>query len=81
VGQFTVERRISGVREADLGTLYDPLYFYKGWAIHGSNAVPAQPASHGCVRVTRADAVWLFERVPDGISVHVHGGQHVFTPG
>jgi hypothetical protein len=80
VGQFTVERRIRGVREADLGTLYDPLYFYRGWAIHGSNSVPAQPASHGCVRITRADAVWLFERVDDGIPVHLHGGQHVFTP-
>jgi lipoprotein-anchoring transpeptidase ErfK/SrfK len=80
VGSFVVERRISGEREADLGTLYDPLYFLRGWAIHGSNSVPAHPASHGCVRVTRADGRWLFDRVPDGIPVVVHGGEHVFTP-
>jgi lipoprotein-anchoring transpeptidase ErfK/SrfK len=80
VGSFVVERRISGVREADLGTLYDPLYFLRGWAIHGSNSVPAHPASHGCIRVTRADGKWLFDRVPDGTPVVVHGGQHVFTP-
>jgi lipoprotein-anchoring transpeptidase ErfK/SrfK len=80
VGSFVVERRIAGEREADLGTLYDPLYFLRGWAIHGSNSVPAHPASHGCIRVTRADGRWLFDRVPDGIPVVLHGGEHVFTP-
>ena len=80
VGEFVIERRISGVRTAPLGILYDPLYFHRGWAIHGSNSVPNHPASHGCIRVTRADARWLFERVPDGIPVHLHGGQYVFTP-
>ncbi|HVM14528.1 MAG TPA: L,D-transpeptidase family protein, partial [Egibacteraceae bacterium] len=81
VGHFTIERRIRGVRKAELGTLYDPLYFYRGWAIHGSNSVPAHPASHGCVRVTRADAVWLFDRAPNGMSVSLYGGQHTFTAG
>ncbi len=66
VGTFRVERRIRGERVAPLGSLYDPLYFYKGWAIHGSNSVPASEASHGCVRVTRTDAVWLFDRVRVG---------------
>lgn len=80
VGQFVIERRIAGTREADLGILYDPLYFYRGWAIHGSDSVPAQPASHGCIRVTRADARWLFERVDNGTPVHLYGGEHVFTP-
>ena len=80
VGTFTVERRIAGERRADLGILYDPLYFYRGWAIHGSSSVPAHPASHGCIRIARADAVWLFQRVADGTPVVVHGGQHVFVP-
>ena len=80
VGEFHIERRISGVRTAALGTLYDPLYFHRGWAIHGSNSVPNQPASHGCIRITRADARWLFERVPDGIPVSLHGGSYVFVP-
>jgi len=81
VGHFTIERRIRGVRKAALGTLYDPLYFYRGWAIHGSNSVPPYPASHGCVRVTRADAVWLFDRAANGMSVSLYGGQHTFTAG
>lgn len=80
VGQFVVERRIHGERVAALGVLYDPLYFHNGFAIHGSPSVPPWPASHGCVRVTRADAAWLIERVPDGMPVHVYGGTHVFTP-
>lgn len=80
VGQFTIERHIRGVRNAPLGTLYDPLYFHRGWAIHGSNSVPPYPASHGCVRVTRADAVWLFDRAPIGTPVIVHGSTHSFDP-
>lgn len=81
VGHFTIERRIRGVRNAPLGTLYDPLYFYRGWAIHGSNSVPPYPASHGCIRLTRADAVWLFDRAPNGMSVSIYGGQHTFPAG
>lgn len=80
VGDFVVERRIHGVRQAPLGTLYDPLYFHGGYAIHGSPSVPAGPASHGCVRITRADAAWLIARVPDGTPVQLYGGTHVFTP-
>ena len=80
VGDYVIERRIDGVRNAPLGTLYDPLYFYEGWAIHGSNSVPAHPASSGCVRLTREDARWLFDRAPDGVQVLVHGGEFVFTP-
>lgn len=79
VGSFHIERRIHGLREAPLGTLYDPLYFYRGFAIHGSPSVPAYPASHGCVRITRADATWLIERAPDGMPVDLYGGTHVFS--
>jgi lipoprotein-anchoring transpeptidase ErfK/SrfK len=80
VGRFVIERRIEGVRNAPLGTLYDPLYFHQGWALHGSNSVPAYPASHGCVRMTRTDIVWLADRVTDGTEVVLHGGTHVFAP-
>jgi hypothetical protein len=80
VGEFRIERRIVGVRESRLGTMYDPLYFHGGYAIHGSNSVPPYPASHGCIRVTRADGRWLISNVADGTPVHLHGGTHVFTP-
>jgi hypothetical protein len=80
IGDFRVERRIHGERHAELGILYDPLYFHRGYAIHGSNSVPNHPASHGCVRVTRADAKWLIANIPDGTPVQLYGGTHVFTP-
>ena len=81
VGWYKIQRRIVGERKADLGTLYDPQYFYKGWAIHGSNSVPAGPASHGCVRVTRTDAKWLLNEINNGTSVYLYGGKHVFSAG
>ena len=81
VGWYKIQRRIVGERKADLGTLYDPQYFYRGWAIHGSNSVPAYPASHGCVRVTRADAKWLLGAIYNGMSVYLYGGRHTFTAG
>ena len=59
-GSFAVEREIDGLREAPLGTLYRPKYFHGGIAIHGAGQIPAQPASHGCARVTNAamDMLW-----------------------
>ncbi|MBX7219156.1 MAG: L,D-transpeptidase [Blastocatellia bacterium] len=51
IGEFKVERKIKGRRKSDLGLLFDPCYFHNGIAIHGNSSVPAQPASHGCVRI------------------------------
>ena len=81
VGYYRIQRRIVGERKADLGTLYDPQYFYRGWAIHGSNSVPAGPASHGCVRVTRPDAKYLLDALSNGMAVYLYGGAHTFTAG
>ena len=30
-----------------------------------------QPASHGCVRLTVADAKWFYDQVPDGTPVTI----------
>jgi lipoprotein-anchoring transpeptidase ErfK/SrfK len=46
-------------------------YFVGGIAIHQSRSVPVWPASHGCVRVTRYDAKWLYRRTPLGTPVRV----------
>ncbi len=35
------------------------MFFYKGFAIHGSYDVPNQNVSHGCIRVEPAAASWL----------------------
>jgi peptidoglycan hydrolase-like protein with peptidoglycan-binding domain len=59
-GSFRINREFDGVREAPLGTLYRPKYFNGGIAIHGSGSIPADPASHGCARVTNSamDMLW-----------------------
>ena len=57
---------------APLGTLRNPLYFYKGWAIHGAANVPAYPASHGCARISNPDADWLFPQIALGTPVIVY---------
>ncbi len=81
VGWYKIERRIYGVREADLGTLYDPQYFYRGFAIHGSNSVPGREASHGCLRITRTDAKWMLNNTWVGMAVYSYGGRYTFPAG
>lgn len=35
------------------------MFFYKGFAFHGSPTVPGYNASHGCIRIFKEDAAWL----------------------
>ncbi|HUG74351.1 MAG TPA: L,D-transpeptidase family protein [Acidimicrobiia bacterium] len=50
---------------------------YKYWAfsdfygLHGYRSVPAEPASHGCVRLTVWDADWIEGKLFIGMSVHI----------
>ena len=73
-GQFQVQREVDGIREAPLGTLYRPKYFNGGIAVHGSGSIPANPASHGCARVTNSamDMLWSSGSAPVGTSVWVY---------
>ncbi len=51
------------------------MHFHKGYAIHGSNAVPNFNASHGCIRVPVADARWLnsnFMTIGTKVIVHAY---------
>jgi peptidoglycan hydrolase-like protein with peptidoglycan-binding domain len=75
-GVYRVQRRLDYPEVAPLGTLYRPLYFYGGWAVHGAEAVPAYPASHGCVRVSDADQDWLFPQVSVGTTVVLYDAKH-----
>jgi peptidoglycan hydrolase-like protein with peptidoglycan-binding domain len=79
-GSFRIERRIKGKRKSYLGLLYDPLYFYGGYAIHGSPSVPAYPASHGCVRIPMHVSRWMFDTVPNRTPVYLIGGKRPATP-
>jgi L,D-transpeptidase catalytic domain/Putative peptidoglycan binding domain len=68
-GDFYVFRRYDGWQDSPLGWMYKPLYFYAGFALHGSTDVPLYPASHGCVRVPITNADLMYALVPDGTPV------------
>lgn len=71
-GRFRIVRKISGVRRASLGNLYNPNYFHEGVAIHGSNSIPVYPASHGCVRIPRFADQAFSRMVKIGTEVFVY---------
>lgn len=84
-GNFKIERHIKGERVSYLGTLWNPWYFFGGYALHGSSSVPGHPASHGCVRLTMWDSDWLETQLKIGMPVHVWhepaGVGPTFAPG
>lgn len=60
-GTFTVHSTYSsGWQSGPLGSLYRPMYFNRGIALHGSSFIPPYPDSHGCARLSTAamDLVW-----------------------
>jgi N-acetylmuramoyl-L-alanine amidase len=72
IGRFAIYRKVGGFDPSPLGTLYDPMYFTGGYAIHGNPSVPPFPASHGCVRVPMWIAPHLYETNPYGETVYVY---------
>ena len=73
-GDFAIDRQIDDMRHAPLGDLYRPKYFNGGIAIHGSGSIPAQPASHGCARVSNGaiDMLWASGLAEIGTRVVVY---------
>ncbi len=61
IGRWRVYRKVTGWD----WVLWYPMYFLRGFAIHGYPSVPAYPASHGCVRVPMwvAPTLWARTRV------------------
>ena len=72
-GSYGFYRQGRGWETGPLGSLYNPIYFNGGIAIHGSKSVPAQPASHGCIRIPMSAAEWFPGAVHIGMPVHVVG--------
>lgn len=60
-GSFAVYHQVNATEEAELGTLYRPKYFYRGYAVHGSPSIPPFPASHGCARVSNSAMNMLWD--------------------
>lgn len=75
-GRHEVFYQVDGVDPGSLGPLHRPIYFHEdGIAVHGYDHVPPYPASHGCVRVTKAamDYIWANGLMPMGSTVLVYG--------
>jgi hypothetical protein len=68
LGTWHVYRKVTGFD----WVLWYPMYFLRGFAIHGYPSVPAYPASHGCVRVPMWIAPVLFAGHGYGATITVY---------
>jgi PKD repeat protein len=68
VGRWRIYRKVGGWD----WVLWYPMYFLRGFAVHGYPSVPAYPASHGCVRVPMWIAPTLFSDHPYGQTIYVY---------
>src|SRR6266540_1231152 len=68
LGTWHVYSRVAGWS----WVLYYPVYFLRGFAIHGYPDVPPWPASHGCVRVPMWVATRLFAMHPFGFTIRIY---------
>ena len=73
-GTFRFNRFDPGWHTSRLGRLYNAEYFVGGYAIHGSLSVPAEPASHGCIRISMYSAEWFPAHVHRGMQVVIIAG-------
>jgi N-acetylmuramoyl-L-alanine amidase len=73
-GRFRVYSKLVGWRKSDFGLLYYPNYIVGGIAIHGNPSVPAEPASHGCIRIPMFAAEEFSNMTPIGTQVIVYDG-------
>jgi len=65
-GNYTAYAFTPGWVTVPLGTMYNPVWFSPGYAIHGDIPVPWYPASHGCVRIWMDAANWFHKDVTIG---------------
>lgn len=75
-GSWTVYSTWSdGWQHGALGSMWRPMYYDRGWAVHGSSSIPTYPASHGCSRVSNAamDHFWASGAMAMGSRVTVTG--------
>jgi len=72
-GPLGVFSKLSGWKKSPLGEMHNPMYIVGGIAIHGSEDVPAYPASHGCIRIPMFASHRLPGMIPVGTPVLVYG--------
>ncbi len=63
-----------GVDYYDLPNVPWSMFFFRGYAIHGTywHKNFGRPMSHGCVNLTITDAKWFYDWAPMGTTVRVH---------
>ncbi len=79
-GSYRFGGRYTGWQKGSLGSLFNPIYFNGGIAVHGALSVPNSPASHGCVRIPMHIAAYFPSLVRTGDAVYVYGTS-VLVPG
>ncbi len=72
-GVFHIARRVAGNRIGELGGMWNPVYFNYGISVYGAHNVPAEPVSHGGVRIPISVADTFPDLVDDGDLVYVWG--------
>jgi hypothetical protein len=69
LGSYQIYWRVPGYNSEGM---YYSDYFIRGYAIHGYDPAPDYPASHGCLRLPIADAVWVYDWLALGDWVDVY---------
>jgi hypothetical protein len=74
-GVFKYERQVEGIRNGALGSMWNPVYFNYGIAVHGALNVPDHPASHGCIRIPMHISEYFQSIIERGERVLVWNGE------
>jgi len=74
-GVFKYERQVEGIRNGALGSMWNPVYFNYGIAVHGAQNVPDYPASHGCIRIPMHISEYFQSIIKRGERVLVWDGE------
>jgi hypothetical protein len=73
-GIYYFYNRRGGTRESKLGTMWNPVYFNGGVAVHGAAQVPIRPASHGCIRIPMFISEYFPSLVAYGDRIYIFDG-------
>ena len=71
VGDFTAMMKVNGWEQGPLGAMYNSVYFWPAYAVHGSANVPDVGASHGCIRIPMHIAEYFPSMVTYGEPIYV----------
>jgi lipoprotein-anchoring transpeptidase ErfK/SrfK len=74
-GNYKALSYLQGNIKVPLGYMENPVFFIgRAYAIHGGDAVPWYPASHGCVRIFDDAVNWFHKQVRIGLThIYVRG--------